>query len=195
MRTGTADGARPGAPGGFKDFVRGARVTDDGCGDLIGDMKADRRLPETFASRERLETHLALRGACSHALEQVPAVWRRYRGWLARNGVAAVLLLLAVIGPAGAQKIQDRHPAMTAPVPLTFEQRWEPVRQLLVRDALVALPPAPQPVQNAPTGAAAPVEPRPVRTVIVSSRKPDKETCRRHGLRTVYNGESWKCRR
>lgn len=113
-----------------------------------------------------------------------------------RVGRLALALVLAA-GPAAAQsgKIQDRHPAMTAPVPLTFEQRWEPVRQLLVRDALVALPPAAQPVQNAPTGSAAPVEPRPVRTVIVSIRKPDKETCRRHGLRTVYNGESWKCRR
>ncbi len=105
------------------------------------------------------------------------------------------VLLAGVTAASAGEKIQDRHPAMTAPVPLTFEQRWEPVRQLLVRDALVGLPPAPQPVQNAPTGSAAPVEPRPVRTVVVTIRKPDRETCRRHGLRTVYNGESWRCRR
>jgi len=104
-------------------------------------------------------------------------------------------LLASVTAASAGEKIQDRHPAMTAPVPLTFEQRWEPVRQLMVRDALTALPPAAQPQQNAPAPSAAPVEPRPVRTVIVSIRKPDKETCRRHGLRTVYNGESWKCRR
>ena len=111
-------------------------------------------------------------------------------------GRLALALVLAA-GPAAAQsgKIQDRHPAMTALVPLTFEQRWEPVRQLLVRDALVGLPPAPQTPQNAPPASAAPVEPRPVRTVIVSIRKPDKETCRRHGLRTVYSGEAWRCRR
>jgi len=110
--------------------------------------------------------------------------------WLIMAG-----LLAGVAQATAGEKIQDRHPAMTAPVPLTFEQRWEPVRQLLVRDALVALPPAAQPAQNAPTGSAAPVEPRPVRTVTVTIRKPDRETCKRHGLRTVYNGESWRCRR
>jgi hypothetical protein len=117
----------------------------------------------------------------------------RTRMWL-----IMAALLAGVAQAAGGEKIQDRHPAMipqAQPVPLTFEQRWEPVRQLLVRDALVALPPAPQPTQNAPTGSAAPVEPRPVRTVTVTIRKPDRETCKRHGLRTVYSGESWKCRR
>jgi len=105
-------------------------------------------------------------------------------------------VLLASVSAAGAgEKIQDRHPAMVEAVPLTFEQRWEPVRQLLVRDALVALPPAPQPVQNAPPASAAPVEPRPVRTVVVTIRKPDQETCKRHGRRTVWNGNSWSCRR
>ena len=107
------------------------------------------------------------------------------------------MVVWLALGPTGlsAQKIQDRHPAMTAPVPLTFEQRWEPVRQLMVRDALVALPPAPQTPQNAPTGSAAPVEPRPVRTVVVTIRKPDQETCKRHGRRTVWSGNSWSCRR
>ena len=107
--------------------------------------------------------------------------------------------LLASVTAAGAgEKIQDRHPAMipqAQPVPLTFEQRWEPVRQLLVRDALTALPPAAQPTQNAPPASAAPVEPRPVRTVMVTIRKPDQETCKRHGRRTVWNGNSWSCRR
>jgi hypothetical protein len=112
-----------------------------------------------------------------------------------RMGLIMAGLLASVTAASAGEKIQDRHPAMTAPVPLTFEQRWEPVRQLLVRDALTALPPAAQPVQNAPTGSAAPVEPRPVRTVTVTIRKPDRETSKRHGLRTVYNGESWKCRR
>jgi len=101
-----------------------------------------------------------------------------------------VCALAPTIVSAAAQKIQDRHPAMVEPVSLTFEQRWAPVREMMVRQSL--MPPA---EQNAPALAAAPVEPRPVRTVVVSIRKPDKETCRRHGLRTVYNGESWKCRR
>jgi hypothetical protein len=83
-------------------------------------------------------------------------------------------LLAGVTAASAGEKIQDRHPAMTAPV---------------------ALPPAPQPVQNAPTGSAAPVEPRPVRTVVVTIRKPDQETCKRHGRRTVWSGNSWSCRR
>ena len=112
--------------------------------------------------------------------------------------MATLALGVMIVGPAGAQKIQDRHPAMipqAQPVPLTFEQRWEPVRQLLVRDALVGLPPAPQTPQNAPPASAAPVEPRPVRTVVVTIRKPDQETCKRHGRRTVWSGNSWSCRR
>ena len=100
-------------------------------------------------------------------------------------------VLLASVSAAGAgEKIQDRHPAMTAPVPLTFEQRWEPVRGLMVRQALT---PPPEPI--APAASAAPVEPRPVRTVMVTIRKPDKETCLRHGRRTVWSGESWRCRK
>jgi len=107
-------------------------------------------------------------------------------------------LLASVTAASAGEKIQDRHPAMipvAQAVPLTFEQRWEPVRQLLVRDALTALPPAAQPQQNAPTGSAVPVEPRPVRTVVVTIRKPDQETCKRHGRRTVWSGNSWSCRR
>jgi len=114
----------------------------------------------------------------------------RTRMWL----IMAALLAGVAQATAG-EKIQDRHPAMTAPVPFTFEQRWEPVREMLVRDALTALPPAPQPTQNAPAPSAAPVEPRPVRTVMVTIRKPDQETCKRHGRRTVWNGNSWSCRR
>ncbi len=126
----------------------------------------------------------------------------RTRMWLVMAG-----LLAGVAQATAGEKIQDRHPAMIsvaqvvrAPAPregapLTFEQRWEPVRQLLVRDALVGLPPAAQPTQTAPAPSAAPVEPRPVRTVVVTIRKPDQETCKRHGRRTVWSGNSWSCRR
>ena len=107
-------------------------------------------------------------------------------------------LLASVAAATAGEKIQDRHPAMipqAVPVPLTFEQRWAPVRELMVRDALVAMPPAPAPAQIAPAASAAPVEPRPVKTVMVTIRKPDQETCKRHGRRTVWNGNSWSCRR
>src|SRR6187455_147076 len=130
---------RPRREDGFKDFVRHARVTHNPAGDLIADMKADRELPDTFAGRERLETYLVLRGACDDAMALVPQVWRRYRSWLARNA-GAVALLLAITPAIGAEKIQDRHPAMVAQAKdttvHTFEERWAPVRGLLYRQQL-----------------------------------------------------------
>ena len=102
-------------------------------------------------------------------------------------------LLAGVTAASAGEKIQDRHPAMipvAQAVPLTFEQRWEPVRGLMVRQALTPLP-----EPTLPAASAAPVEPRPVRTVMVTIRKPDQETCKRHGRRTVWNGNSWSCRR
>jgi hypothetical protein len=110
----------------------------------------------------------------------------------------AIGATVAVAGPAAGQKIPDRHPDMVrAEVrPLTFEERWEPVRGLLARQAfgvLVSEPPRPQ---NAPASPAVDPVPVPrVRTVMVTIRKPDQETCRRHGRRTVWNGNSWRCRR
>ncbi len=199
----------PSATGLFRRFVTQAHVTHNPAGDLIADMKADRQLPDTFASRERLETHLALRGACSEAMDVVPKVWRRYRSWLARNA-AAVALLLAITPATGAEKIQDRHPAMVAQARdttvHTFEERWAPVRGLLYRQQLgheMLSPPPPPPPRVAPPAMAAappvevaPVRERSVRTVTVMVRKPDQETCRRHGLRTVWSGNgSWRCRR
>ena len=108
--------------------------------------------------------------------------------WLIMAG-----LLAGVAQATAGEKIQDRHPAMipqAQPVPLTFEQRWAPVREMMVRQSLI--PPA---EQIAPAPAAAPVEPRRVKTVMVTIRKPDQETCKRHGRRTVWNGNSWSCRR
>jgi len=121
------------------------------------------------------------------------------------------LMALLLAGPAAAaEKIQDRHPAMVAQARdttvHTFEERWAPVRGLLYRQQLghemLAPPPPPPPLRAPPAMAAAPmpveVTPaveRPVRTVRVTIRKPDRETCLRHGLRTVWSGASWRCRR
>jgi hypothetical protein len=111
---------------------------------------------------------------------------------------AIVLVLLLAAGPAAAQKIPDRHPDMVRAEarPLTFEERWEPVRGLLARQAFGVLVSEPPPKQNAPAAPAVDPVPVPrVRTVMVTIRKPDQETCRRHGRRTVWNGNSWRCRR
>jgi len=119
-------------------------------------------------------------------------------------------LLLLAMPAAAAEKVQDRHPAMVAQARdttvHTFEERWAPVRGLLYRQQLghemLAPPPPPPPLRAPPAMAAAPmpveVTPaveRPVRTVRVTIRKPDRETCLRHGLRTVWSGNSWRCRR
>ncbi len=120
---------------------------------------------------------------------------------------AIVALLLLAMPAAAAEKIQDRHPAMVAQAKdttvHTFEERWAPVRGLLYRQQLghEMLSP-PQPLRAPPAMAAAPMpvaaEPTPersVKTVRVTIRKPDRETCLRHGLRTVWSGSNWRCRR
>ncbi len=119
-------------------------------------------------------------------------------------------LLLLAMPAAAAEKIQDRHPAMVAQARdttvHTFEERWAPVRGLLYRQQLghemFSPPPPPPPLRAPPAMAAAPmpvtVEPvreRSIKTVRVTIRKPDRETCLRHGLRTVWSGASWRCRR
>jgi len=125
--------------------------------------------------------------------------------------LALMALLLLAAPAAAAEKIQDRHPAMVAQAKdttvHTFEERWAPVRGLLYRQQLgheMLAPPPPPPLRAPPAMAAAPMpvaqpadrlREQPVKTVRVTIRKPDRETCIRHGLRTVWSGASWRCRR
>jgi hypothetical protein len=114
---------------------------------------------------------------------------------------------MTVSGAVAADKIQDRHPAMVAQARdttvHTFEERWAPVRGLLYRqqlghEMLAPPPPPPRALVAAPSvqPAAEPVaRERSVKTVRVTIRKPDRETCLRHGLRTVWSGSNWRCRR
>jgi hypothetical protein len=99
-------------------------------------------------------------------------------------------------------KIQDRHPAMAGePLPKsvrtipigpvhTFEQRWEPVEQLLREQR------EREHLQGRPSAPAAPA----VRTAaIVPAAKPvfrpPPDICQRHGLRKVYSDRHrWRCR-
>jgi hypothetical protein len=120
---------------------------------------------------------------------------------------ALMALLLLATSVAAAEKIQDRHPAMVAQARdttvHTFEERWAPVRGLLYRqqlghEMLAPPPPPPRALVAAPSvqPAAEPVaRERSVKTVRVTIRKPDRETCLRHGLRTVWSGSNWRCRR
>ena len=125
---------------------------------------------------------------------------------------AIALALLLVATPAAAQKIQDRHPAMIGltfeqrwdgvrEIPLTFEQRWEPVRRLLVRESFrEVLRPQAEP---ADATAGSPARPRMVKASAIlaapaqasTPNAPAQATCLRHRLRTVWRGNRWNCRR
>jgi hypothetical protein len=115
---------------------------------------------------------------------------------------AALLFALLASGAAIAQpdipKREDRHPAYVGEppprvVPIerihTFEQRWEPVLQLLheqrMRQGIE---------QNAPAVTAAHAEAILPRAKPQFRRSPD--LCERHGLRKVNTngGRSWRCR-
>jgi hypothetical protein len=107
---------------------------------------------------------------------------------------------LLAAGTATAQpdipKREDRHPAYAADpppprvVPIerihTFEQRWEPVLQLLheqrMRQGIG---------QSAPTGLPVPLPP--VRPLTEAAGRV-RDVCERHNLRKVWRGKSWRCR-
>lgn len=69
----------------FSDWLKVARATENPEGDLVGDMRRDRKLPDHFESADRLSIYLLCRGACPEALEAVPGVWRRYESWRSRS--------------------------------------------------------------------------------------------------------------
>lgn len=166
------------------------------------------------------DNHTHINPACED--DMVGGIGRRARQCFARpreffrKAVIVVLTLAAALAigttAATAQKIQDRHPAYAVEgltfeqrwdgvreIPLTFEERWEPVRQLLVENSFrEVLKPRAEPT-DAPAGS--PARPRPVRVVTVggpvtsvTNEKP-QATCLRHRMRTVYRGARWNCRR
>ena len=65
----------------FRAFVTTARQTDDPTGDLIGDLRDDRLLPDNFKTTDELRALMRLRWACPEAHAAVPEVWKRYRAW------------------------------------------------------------------------------------------------------------------
>ena len=121
----------------------------------------------------------------------------------------AVTSLAMALTPALAQKT-DRLPdtdgpkvVRTIPITPSFEQRWfgpaasdrwlsnqPPPSDRFTLDK----PNVPVETKNAPAASAA-------RTAAIlpvakpSIRKPDQATCLRHSLRTVWTGQSWRCRR
>ena len=133
--------------------------------------------------------------------------WTRGLGLTA--AIAAIVALAVGTTAAVAQKRQDRHPAMVVdtfqqrwdalPRPLTFEERWAPVRQLMVRQSFRTAQ-APTPVaEKTSAGSVEPLRERPVRTVrlreLVEAPAVQQATCVRHRMRTVWYGQRWRCRR
>jgi hypothetical protein len=131
-------------------------------------------------------------------------------------GLTAVIAAIAAIAigttAAVAQKIQDRHPAMVVdtfeqrwdalPRPLTFEERWAPVRQLMVRQSFRTAQAATPVAEKPSAGSVEPLRERPVRTVpmrallaVPAAAGPVQQTCVRHRMRTVWYGQRWRCRR
>lgn len=65
----------------FEAWLRATRATDDGAGDLIGDLKRDRDLPWRVATLHDLREHLYDAGACDGAMVVLPKAWERYERW------------------------------------------------------------------------------------------------------------------
>jgi len=122
-----------------------------------------------------------------------------------------MLILLATLASVTAwaqpAKFEDRHPAYAdEPTPKsvrtipispahTFEERWEPVRELLEQQQRRKAMIEPSPEQVAPAVAPAPRE-RP-RRATEALLWPTQEVCRKNGLHTVWadGGKRWRCRR
>ena len=118
------------------------------------------------------------------------------------TGVALAL----TIGTALAQPTKDdgRHPAYRGdPVPErivrveiihTFEQRWEPVWQLLTPEERLWLHPTTAAPARLPVASAVVLEPTaPAPRARIADRV--SNVCTRHGLRKVETGRTWRCRR
>jgi hypothetical protein len=65
-----------------REWLAGARVTNDPAGDLISRMKKDPRVPGSFESIDDVRTYVRTHGESRVALAAVPVVWRRYKQWL-----------------------------------------------------------------------------------------------------------------
>ena len=149
-------------------------------------------------------TRNALPDRCAYAC----CVELNAKNWVTR--VAAILAAIAIGTTAAVAqpKIQDRHPAMIeADRPLTFEERWEPVRRMMLEQSFrhaaprLRLGEAPTTAATtplpAPPGSVEPIREKPVRVVrlVQIGGGPAQATCLRHNMRTVYRGASWRCRR
>jgi len=62
----------------WKRWLSRARITDNPIGDLIADMRRDRKAPASFAGIRDLRSYLA-RGSASKAA--VDGMWRRFKLW------------------------------------------------------------------------------------------------------------------
>lgn len=74
---------------GFHEWLSGAKRTNDPAGDLVDDMRRDRRVnplfPIDFPNLRFLQAYLIERGACDGAFFAARVVWRRFARWLARE--------------------------------------------------------------------------------------------------------------
>ena len=103
--------------------------------------------------------------------------------------------------PEKSDKIQDRHPAyfrdlieerrVTTEAIHSFEQRWEPVQELIRQQAARRAMAEP----DAPAASLGALVPAPRAKKLAEDTRPAQALCVRHNLRTVWSGESWRCRK
>lgn len=123
--------------------------------------------------------------------------------------VVTIATLLTSAASTQPLKIQDRHPDMVhEPLPTrsvtteaihTFEQRWEPVLELLRRQRAAGLAP---PLENVPARPVAPAMDLPAREkqLVPKARTADRakagDVCFRHGMvKMMVDKYRWRCRR
>jgi hypothetical protein len=82
-----------------KEWLACCHVTDSIAGDVIMDMRRDPDLPPLFRNLEHMRDYLRLKQAPKEAIKALPAIWRRYSRWLARNPTGAQPRRRAAIPP------------------------------------------------------------------------------------------------
>jgi len=65
----------------FNEWIRIQIVTDDPQGDLVKDIRGDRRFPK-IRDYEQLRWYLVLRDACDECMDVAEEAWERYQSAL-----------------------------------------------------------------------------------------------------------------
>jgi len=125
-------------------------------------------------------------------------------------GISLAAALLATLASSPMPEPRPAVPRQPVERELTFEERWEPVRQLPPMIRMNELPPRVIPVRTIPIRAEPAVYIEPAEQVATAEPMPrprpaikpkvifrPMDVCRRHGMtkQITRGGKSWRCRR